>query len=78
MRQSASAVDFAPASDTGPGGSVEVFGAEAQAKARAEFIQAAGSKISVLAEYDYVKGGVVVRVQAADPGRDQGVRDRAH
>lgn len=42
-------------------GSVEVFEDAADAEARAEYIQALG-KTPMLAEYTYVKGNVVVRV----------------
>ncbi|WP_030300969.1 hypothetical protein [Streptomyces katrae] len=55
------------------GGSIEVFPTAAEAKARAEYIQAASKALPALAEYDYLHGGTLVRVsrlltpaQAAD------------
>ncbi|MFJ5993403.1 hypothetical protein [Lentzea sp. NPDC092896] len=48
--------------DTLRGGGVEVFADEAAAKARMDYIQSFGKQMSVLAEYDYVAGGVLVRV----------------
>lgn len=59
--------------DTELGGSVEVCANEADAAARAKYIQAVTRSIPALAEYDFVRGTVVVRVshfltpaQAAD------------
>jgi hypothetical protein len=47
------------------GGGVEVFPDEAGANARKELIQAAGKSLGgLIAEYDYVKGGVLVRVSS--------------
>lgn len=55
------------------GGSIEVFPTAAGAKARADYIQAAGKAMPALGEYDYVHGTAVIRVsnlltpaQAAD------------
>lgn len=44
------------------GGSVEVFGDEAGAKARMELIQSVAKGMPAVGEYDYVKGAVLVRV----------------
>ncbi len=44
------------------GGSVEVFSTEEAAKARMDFIQAVAKGLPAVGEYDYVKGGVLVRV----------------
>lgn len=44
------------------GGSVEVFATEEGAKARMDFIQAVAKGLPAVGEYDYVKGGVLVRV----------------
>jgi hypothetical protein len=47
------------------GGGVEVFPDESAANARKEFIQTAGKSLGgLIAEYDYVKGGVLVRVSS--------------
>ncbi|MER6778443.1 MULTISPECIES: hypothetical protein [unclassified Streptomyces] len=55
------------------GGSIEVFPTAAGAKARADYIQAAGKAMPALGEYDYVHGTAVIRLsqlltpaQAAD------------
>ncbi|MFE3583711.1 hypothetical protein [Streptomyces vinaceus] len=55
------------------GGSIEIFPTAAAAKARADYIQAAGKAMPALGEYDYVHGTAVIRVsnlltpaQAAD------------
>ncbi|MEU0536066.1 hypothetical protein [Amycolatopsis tolypomycina] len=44
------------------GGSVEVFTTEDAAKARMDFIQTVAKGLPAVGEYDYVKGGVLVRV----------------
>ena len=44
------------------GGSVEVYADEAGAKARMDFIQSIAKGMPAVGEYDYVKGGVLVRV----------------
>jgi hypothetical protein len=44
------------------GGSVEVFATEEAAKARMDFIQSVAKGLPAVGEYDYVKGGVLVRV----------------
>ncbi|OLZ44588.1 hypothetical protein BS329_36295 [Amycolatopsis coloradensis] len=44
------------------GGSVEVFGDEAGAKARMKFIQTVSKSLPSVGEYDYVNGAVLVRV----------------
>ncbi|MFE6844995.1 hypothetical protein [Streptomyces sp. NPDC057686] len=61
------------ADDLELGGSIEVFPTAAEAKARADYIQAAGKTMPALAEYDYLHGATLVRVsrlltpaQAAD------------
>ncbi|MFG1645709.1 hypothetical protein ACGFMK_35965 [Amycolatopsis sp. NPDC049252] len=43
------------------GGSVEVFTTEEAAKARMDFIQAVAKGLPAVGEYDYVKGGALVR-----------------
>ncbi|MFD7915953.1 hypothetical protein ACFV30_35455 [Streptomyces sp. NPDC059752] len=55
------------------GGSIEVFPTAAEAKSRADYIQAASTAMPTLAEYDYLHGATLVRVsrlltpaQAAD------------
>ncbi|SFR28386.1 hypothetical protein SAMN04488564_113234 [Lentzea waywayandensis] len=48
--------------DTLRGGGVEVFADEAAAKARMDYIQSIGKQTPLLVEYDYVTGGVLVRV----------------
>lgn len=48
--------------DTLRGGGVEVFADAAAAKARMDYIQSFGKQTPILAEYDYVAGGVLVRV----------------
>jgi hypothetical protein len=49
--------------DTGNGGSVEVFRTAAEAKARAKYIFTIDSAAPILgSEYDYLAGGVLVRV----------------
>ncbi|MDQ7802697.1 hypothetical protein Q5425_03075 [Amycolatopsis sp. A133] len=44
------------------GGSVEVFTTEEAAQARMDFIQTVAKGLPAVGEYDYVKGGVLVRV----------------
>ncbi|TKA11389.1 hypothetical protein [Actinacidiphila oryziradicis] len=44
------------------GGGVEVFTSQADAEARAKYIQAVTKSIPALVEYDYVHGATVVRV----------------
>ncbi|MDX3661045.1 hypothetical protein PV646_27395 [Streptomyces sp. ID05-26A] len=48
--------------DTLRGGGVEVFPDGTGAKARMEYIQQFGKEMPMLAEYDYVIGGVLLRV----------------
>jgi hypothetical protein len=48
--------------DTLRGGGVEVFADAAGAKARMDYIQSFGKATPMLAEYDYVVGGVLLRV----------------
>ncbi|TDU73495.1 hypothetical protein [Streptomyces sp. KS 21] len=61
------------ADDLELGGSIEVFPTAAEAKARADYIQAATKAMPALVEYDYLHGATLVRVsrlltpaQAAD------------
>ncbi|MET9226461.1 hypothetical protein [Lentzea sp. NPDC003310] len=56
------AVAITKENDTLRGGGVEVFPDEAGAKARMEYIQQFGKQTPMLAEYDYVVGGVLLRV----------------
>lgn len=51
-----------PADSADRGGSVEVFGDDAGAKARAAFIQGVAKGLPAAAEYDYQVGAVLVRV----------------
>lgn len=44
------------------GGAIEVFGTEADAQARADYIQNVTKSLPILAEYDFVHGPVLVRV----------------
>jgi hypothetical protein len=44
------------------GGSVEVFPDAAGAKTRSEYIQTIAKSLPFAAEYDYLKGGILVRV----------------
>ena len=67
--------------DTDRGGSVEVFGDEAAAVARSKEIQGKLKSFGLGSEYDYIVGGVLVRVsgtvlpsQAADYAKALGVQ----
>lgn len=55
-------VELTKENDTLRGGGVEVFADEAAAKSRMEYIQSFGKATPMLAEYDYVHGGVLLRV----------------
>ncbi|WP_101608474.1 hypothetical protein [Amycolatopsis sp. BJA-103] len=55
-------VEYLGADAVERGGSVEVFGDEAGAKARMDFIQSVAKNMPMVGEYDYVKGTILVRV----------------
>lgn len=55
-------VEITKENDTMRGGGVEVFADEAAAIARKEYIQSFGKATPMLTEYDYVVGGVLLRV----------------
>jgi len=55
-------VSFTKENDTLRGGGVEVFADQAAADARKDYIQSFGKTTPMLAEYDYVVGGVLLRV----------------
>lgn len=61
-RIKASDVSGTDKGDVERGGAVEVFGSEADAQARAKYIQAVMKSLPALAEYDYVHGSALVRV----------------
>lgn len=44
------------------GGGVEIYADNAGAQARADYIQGLGKKMPMLAEYDYVKGPLIMRL----------------
>jgi len=55
--------DHAKGIDISEGGAIEVFASEDEAKKRADFVEAIGkSGIGPLAEYDYRRGRVLLRV----------------
>jgi len=54
--------EFVDADALSRGGSVEVYPDEAGAKARKEYIAAIGKNLPLAVEYDYVQGGVLIRV----------------
>ncbi|MBG0830497.1 hypothetical protein HS041_22305 [Planomonospora sp. ID67723] len=56
--------------DVGRGGSVEVFADAGEAEERAEYISGIAKSSPLFAEYDYVKGNVVVRVSKELPPAD--------
>jgi hypothetical protein len=62
QRVDASAVAGAKEGDLKLGGSVEVFEDAGQAEQRADYIQEIGKRMSMLSEYSYVAGPVLVRV----------------
>ncbi|SDK29775.1 hypothetical protein SAMN04488074_10595 [Lentzea albidocapillata subsp. violacea] len=61
-RIAAELLEFAKENDPLRGGSVEVFETEALATARKNYIQEFGKTTPLLAEYNYVVGGVLLRV----------------
>ncbi|MCU1681949.1 MAG: putative secreted protein [Amycolatopsis sp.] len=61
-RVPADQVEGSAADDTTRGGSVEVYADAAGAKTRMDYIQAIGKASPLFSEYDYVNGGVLVRV----------------
>ncbi|MFE9601990.1 hypothetical protein [Streptomyces hokutonensis] len=48
--------------DVERGGAIEVFGDPSGAQARAKYIQTIAKSLPAVAEYDYVRGPVLVRV----------------
>ncbi|MCY0917005.1 hypothetical protein OS965_02290 [Streptomyces sp. H27-G5] len=61
-RINGSDVDGLEPDDVQRGGSIETFATPAEAKARADYIQAATQTIPALAEYDYLHGPTLLRV----------------
>ncbi len=51
--------------DVSDGGSLEIFGDSAGAQARSTYMQTIGKSMPLFAEYDYVKGPVILRVSHA-------------
>ena len=83
-RVPAAKYDGTDTTDTDRGGSVEVFGDEAAAVARSKDIQGKLKSFGLGADYDYIVGGVLVRVsgsvlpsQAAAYARALGVQAQA-
>jgi len=54
--------EFVDADSLSRGGSVEVYPDEAGAKARKDYIVNLGKSLPLAVEYDYVQGGVLIRV----------------
>lgn len=54
--------DTSDPTDSSNGGSVEVYPTPAGAKARADYIQSLGQSLPMLVEYDYLHGGILLRL----------------